>query len=155
LGAIIGGLIVGGLFAMALPAPFGALFMLAAFCAGIYAGARLTFLLPAVALGHDITVAQAWALGKGMVWKVIWAPVRATWQYLLAYLLYVFVITFILHVIFVGADEAAHVPALALLVLRTLPDVAVNIFYVLLGLGVISNYYKWLLERVGVKEKAQ
>jgi hypothetical protein len=153
IGAIFAGLLMGGLLALALPAPAGAFLMLISFGVGIYAGTRLMFLLPAVALEHDITIGQAWTLGRGMVWKVIWAPIRATWHYLLAYLLYVFVITFILHAMFVGADETAHIPALPLFIFRTLPDVAVNVFYVLLGLGVVSNYYKWLLQSVGVKER--
>lgn len=155
LGMIFGGLFIGALFALAIPSVIGAPLMLGLFAVGVYAGTRLMFLLPAVALEHDITVAQAWEIGRGMVGKVIWAPIRATWKYLLAYLAYVFVVMFILHMIFVGADETAHIPALPLFIFRTLPDVVLNMFYILLGIGVVSNYYKWLLQNVGMKEAAE
>lgn len=112
---------------------------------GIWAGLRLSFVLPAAALGHTPTLGQAWDLSQGMALKIFWAPIRVLWLHIIALTLYGFVINFALHMV-MGDPTASFAGILLQLFLLTIPMMLFYLFFALVGVGVLSRYYLWAID---------
>ncbi len=113
--------------------------------AGVYSGCRLSFILPATVLGHTPTIPQIWDFARGMVGKTIWAPIAATWKYIVAMFVYLFIIGF-----FVGftsnGEPLSLIGDIFIFLFTTLPALLAGILFCLVYVGGLSRYYQWGLE---------
>lgn len=141
--------------AMILPHELGILIAIAGFLFVTVVFYRCSLYFPAKAAGGHLSVAQSWALSKGMVVKMIFVPLRAMLRLLAFFILYSFVVGGIAGAM--GAidlaqgggtapsgDDAASVLAMFIL---SIPIIA--FFYpvfMVFGASAMANYYLYALQ---------
>ncbi len=118
--------------------------------AAFYVFCRLAIYFPAKAVNRSLTLKEAYALSHGLIWKMMGAPLVASWRLILGVAAYSFVLTFIVALILkvMGVDVMPVTPGAILHFLFVLPMVAYfePMLYVL-GVGCLSNYYLYAVQR--------
>jgi hypothetical protein len=123
---------------------------------GFYAAIRLSFILPATAYGHTPSISQIWGFSDGLALKVLWAPFRVLWPYLIAYFIYTMIVQG-LNDFLSNQERYANAPEnvslvfsnLIPLIIKTffqIVDAVINIFIGVFCVGVLSKYYLWGLD---------
>lgn len=119
--------------------------------AAMYAGVRIAIYFPAKAVNRSLTLKQAYALTDGLVWKILWAPMIASWRLILGLAGYLLVFAIVIAVVAMQDPDGMLIPVMWQYVLGFAIGLPMIIYFepllYVLGVGCLSNYYLYAIQR--------
>lgn len=141
--------------------PLIILLVLVIMIAALYVTVRLAIILPSIAIGHRLTIKQAFPASKGLVLKLIFTPMVAAVKPILLMIAYMIVIGIIVVIVAAVNPDLVKTADVSLgfsifLYILFLPIVLyLQPWMTILGVTSLSNYYLWAAQNVAKQPPAQ